>query len=453
MQRYDVVIVGKGSSKYIISRSAQKYEKIAVIDKPPIGGTCMNFGCIPTKTLIYPADRIRDIRNSTKLGIDGQIREPDLIKQLEQIRKQRAAHRKKQKEYIARHKNIDYYSGAGYFIDKYTLAVKGEQITADKIFLGNGARPFIPPIRGLKEVDYLTNESILELKQSPESIIIIGGGYIALEYAHLLSAFNIAVTIIERSSKLLSGMEPEISELIEKEVTKYADLYLNTTATKVSSEKPLTIFADRQGKEIKIRGEKLFIATGRKSNADTLNLENTDIEIDEKGYIKTNDYLATTQKNVWAIGDINGRDMLKHVANRESKIAWYNATNRNKKQMQYHAIPKVIFTHPEIGSIGLTEKQARKDYNILIGKAEFDSVRKGSIMEDNRGIVKAVVNKSDRRLLGFHIIGPHASILLQEAALVIANGEKVDYIMNSIHTFPALSEIVLKPFLNLKEPE
>ncbi|MCF7886263.1 MAG: dihydrolipoyl dehydrogenase [Candidatus Marinimicrobia bacterium] len=453
MKHYDVVVVGKGASQYIISKAAQKYDEIAVIDSPPIGGTCMNFGCIPTKTLVYPADRIRDIVNSDQLGIDADMKDANFIEQLKKVRKARQKNRQSQQEYLDQTVNIDYYSGEGYFTDKYTLEVKGQKLSGDKIFLANGARPFIPPIRGVEDIDYLTNESILELTQKPKSIIIVGGGYISLEYAHILSAFGIDITVLERQDRLMSNMEPEISKLLEKEVRKFADLRLNTTAREISSGDGITVIADSPEGQRKIQGERLFLATGRKSNADTLNLENTNIKVDEREYIKVNRYLETDQKKVWAIGDIIGKDMLKHIANHEARIAWHNANNPEKKEMRYHASPKVIFTHPEIGSVGLTEKQARKGHSILIGKARFNSVRKGSIMKDYKGFVKVIVNKKDRKLLGFHIIGPQASILLQEAALVIANRGKIDYIINSIHTFPALSEIVLKPLLNLEEPE
>lgn len=453
MTHYDVIVVGKGSSKYVISKAADKYNKVAVIDKPPVGGTCMNFGCIPTKTLVYPANRIRAINNSIKIGIKANIESTDFIAHLEQVRADREKHRQSQLNFLNQTENIDYYPGEGHFLEENTLAVNGRKLSGDKIFLANGTRPLIPPIQGLKETDYLTNESILELTQKPESIIIIGGGYISLEYAHILSAFGIKVTILERRSRLMSSLEPEISEIVEQEVNKFADLYLATEAREVFTDGGITITAESQGDTIKIKGERVFLATGRKSNADTLKLENTAIEVNDRGFIKVNKYLKTNQENVWAFGDINGKEMLKHIANQEARIAWHNAINNKKKEMHYHASPKALFTHPEIASVGLTEQEARKDHSILLGKAKFKSVRKGAIMKDYNGMVKAVVDKDNRKLLGFHIVGPHASILLQEAATVIANRAKIDFIIESIHTFPALPEIILKPLLNLEEPD
>ena len=453
MRSYDVIVVGKGSSRYVIAKAAHKYNDVAVIDDPPIGGTCMNFGCLPTKSLIYPADRIRDIYQSQKLNIDAEVLATNFSDHLAKVRKDREKKRQQQKSFLTRNSNIYYFPGKGHFIDKETLKVNGKKLKGEKIFLANGTRPLIPPIKGLENIDYLTNRSILELKQKPESMIIIGGGYIALEYAHLLSAYGIDITIIEMMNQLLPSMEPEISKKIEEEVQNFADLHLGTTASEVIQNGDIEVKIENNIQQRSIQAESLFIATGRKSNADTLNLEKTDIETDADGFIKVNKYLETNQENVWAWGDVIGKEMFKHTANQEARIAWYNATNLEKKEMQYHASPKVVFTHPEIGSVGLTEAEAQQNHSILIGKAKFEGVEKGSIMKDYSGVVKAVVNKSDRRLLGFHVIGPHASILLQEAAVVIANRETVDFIINSTHTFPSLSEIVLKPLLHLKEPK
>src|SRR6056297_390734 len=244
MKNYDIAVIGKGASSYIINQAAEIDLRVAVIDRPPIGGTCMNFGCIPSKTLIYPADRIRAIKNSDILGIEAKIEKANFIDQLEKVRQERAKHRQSQKQFLSQNKNIDYYSGEGYFIDKYTLEVEGKRLTGDKIFLANGARPFIPPIRGIDKVDYLTNESILELTTKPESIVIIGGGYISLEYAHILSAFDIEVTILERQAALMSRLEPEISELLQAKVEQYTNLYLGTSAQELIPEDGVTVLAE-----------------------------------------------------------------------------------------------------------------------------------------------------------------------------------------------------------------
>jgi len=452
MKNYDVLIIGKGSSGYIMNQAANEDLKVALIDRPPIGGTCMNFGCIPSKTLIYPANLIRSLHSTSVRGIQKSHIKTDFIVTMNKIRKNREKSRESQYSHINKLSKVDYYSGEAHFIDNNIIEVNSIELSAEKIFIANGARPFIPPIKGLNDVDYLTNETVLELTNKPETMIIIGGGYIALEFAHFLAAFGVKVTIIQRSSKLLSRLEPEISERLEKEVKTYTKLLLNTEAVEVKdkSGKVEVVVENDEEKQI-LQADKVFVAAGRKSNADTLSLENTSIQTNKRGYIKVNKFFETEQKNVWAIGDINGKYMFKHVANLENRIAWYNATHKNSKSMDYSAVPYALYSFPEIASVGLTEKKAKKKHNILVGKSEYKQVVKGSIMDDHHGFVKAIVEKDTNKLLGFHIIGPHASILIQEAVNVVANNESIDFITNSIHTFPSLSEIILKPLLNLEE--
>ncbi|MBS3740671.1 MAG: dihydrolipoyl dehydrogenase [Candidatus Cloacimonetes bacterium] len=451
MRNYDVAIIGKGASGYIMEKAAEEGYKVALIDKPPIGGTCMNFGCIPSKTLIYPANLIRSIQSTSNIGIDKAEIKTEFSAIMNEIRENRGRGRKNQKKNIENISNVDYYPGEAHFIDKKTIEVNDIELRADKIFIVNGARPFIPPIKGLEDVNFLTNESILELKNKPDSIIIIGGGYISLEFAHFLSAFGVEVTIIQRSNKLLSRLEPEISERLEKEVKTYTNLLLNTEAVEVKNKSgKVEVLVEIDEEKQTLQADKVFVAAGRKSNADTLSLENTSIETNKRGYIKVNKFLETDQKNVWATGDINGKYMFKHVANKESRIAWYNANHENKKSMDYSAVPYALYCHPEVASVGLTEKEARKEHELLIGESEYNNVVKGRIMDEHHGFVKAIVDKETRKLLGSHIIGPHASILIQETVNVVANNKSINFITNSIHTFPSLSEIILKPLINLK---
>jgi len=451
MKKYDVLIIGKGSSGHIMDKAAVQGLKVALIDKPPIGGTCMNFGCIPSKSLIYPADLIRSLQSTSAPGIENVRIETDFSSIMNKIKKNREKNRKSQKKHLDNLSNVDYYAGEAHFIDEKTIKVNDIELTADKIFLANGAHPFIPPIKGLENVDYLTNASILELKNKPKKIIIIGGGYIALEFAHFLSAFGVEVTIMERSEKLLKKLEPELSERLEPEVRKYANLHLNTEAVEVKENNgKVEVITENEEKQETLQADKILVAVGRKSNADSLDLEHTSIHTDERGYIKVNKFLETNQKNVWAIGDINGKYMFKHVANLESRIAWYNATHQDSKSMDYSAVPYALYCFPEIASVGLTEKEAQKKYDIQVGESEYKQVVKGSIIDAHNGFVKAIVEKKSRRLLGFHIIGPYASILIQEAVNVVANNETIVFITNSIHTFPSLSEIILKPLVNLK---
>jgi dihydrolipoamide dehydrogenase len=206
------------------------------------------------------------------------------------------------------------------------------------------------------------------------------------------------------------------------------------------------------GEEREFTAEKVMIAAGRRSNADLLKVENTGVETDERGFVKANEYLETSKENIWALGDAIGKQMFRHAANREAVFAWHNTIHENKIKMDYRATPHAVFSHPQIASVGLTEEQARKDHDILVGKAKYSDVAKGAAMMEEESFAKAIVEKDTGKILGFHIIGPHAPILIQEVINAMASESTVNYIANGMHIHPALSELILTTFGNLREP-
>jgi dihydrolipoamide dehydrogenase len=334
------------------------------------------------------------------------------------------------------------------------MKIAGTEIKAEKIFLGSGARPFIPPIKGVDALPYLTNENVFELEEKPRDMIIIGGGYVAVEFAHFFSAVGTKVTMFQRGDRLIPGAEPEISDLLKRQLEKRMNIYLNTEVLEVHQQGTTVTVRGREdvsGKEILASAEKIFIAAGRQSNADLLKVENTGVKTDERGYIQVNEYLETSKKNIWAFGDAIGKAMFKHVANEEAVIAWRNAFHEKKKKMDYHAIPYAIFTYPEIAAVGLTEVEAKKHHQILVGKAHYADVAKGDAMMEYDGFTKAIVEKQTGKILGFHIIGPYAPILIQEVINVMALDGNIAFLAHGMHIHPALPELILKTLGNLKE--
>ncbi len=313
----------------------------------------------------------------------------------------------------------------------------------------------IPHIKGLEEVDYLTNESVLQLKNWPESITIIGGGYIATEFAHFLSAMGTDVTIIQRGSRLVPNEEPEISELLRREMEKRMRVQINTEAVEVRSEDgAITVVGkeEKTGTTVEFTSERMMVAAGRRSNADLLKVDKTGVKTDERGYIVVNGNLETSKNGIWAIGDATGREMFRHVANNEAEIAWHNSMAETKAEMDYSATPHAVFTYPQIASVGLREAEARKaGGEILVGKAMYSEVAKGSAMMEEEAFAKAIVDKESLRILGFHIIGPSAAILIQEVVNTMANQGDIYSIANGMHIHPALSEVVVAALGNLEE--
>lgn len=456
MKRYDVLVIGSGAGMGIASDALSNGFKVAVVDKGPLGGTCLNLGCIPSKLLIFPADRVAEIENSKKLGVEADITKIRFREIMERMRSSIAEDREQMREGIKQTKNLDFYGETGYFVDDYTIEVSGKKIIGEKIFIAAGARPLIPNVKGLDKIDYLTNESILEINQLPKSVVILGGGYIACEFGHFLAGMGSDVTIIQRNSRLVANEEPEVSELLLKEMSKRMKIYTNTEVIEVVTDGGLVkvIGKDRtSGKTIEVTSEKVLVAGGRIPNSDLLKVGNTGVETDSRGYIKVNEYLETSKENIWAFGDVIGKYMFRHSANKEASYAWHNSLHGKKIPMDYTAIPHAVFSYPEIASVGMNESEAKKKHKILVGYANYNSVAKGIAMLEDKTFAKAIVDQETNKILGFHIIGPYASILIQEVINVMANNMDIRAIFKGIHIHPALTELIPSTLGNLMEPE
>ncbi len=453
MKEYDVIVIGSGSGAIIAERALAAGLEVALIDKGPLGGTCLNLGCIPSKMLIYPADVIVRIKEGQKLGITAEVTSIDFKAIMNRMRKTVQEDQNYMREGISHTKNLDFYETESHFTEDYTLNVRAEKIKGTKIFIASGARPLIPPIKGLDQVPYLTNETLLHLTELPQSMIIIGGGYIACEYGHFLSVMGTEVTILQRGERLVPNEEPEISSLLKREMQKRMNIHTNTEVTEVKKNNLYTVTGkDRKtGEQTEFATHSILVAAGRKSNADLLKVENTGITTNEKGYIIVNEYLETSKENVWAFGDAIGREMFRHVANKEADIAWHNSFHGEKVKMDYSASPHAIFSHPQIASVGMTEEQAKKNHEIVVGIARYTDVAKGIAMMEE-GFAKAIVEKDTWKILGFHIIGPHAPELIQEVINAMASGG-IDLIAGGMHIHPALPELIVAALGRLREPE
>ncbi|MBD3360329.1 dihydrolipoyl dehydrogenase [Candidatus Peregrinibacteria bacterium] len=451
MKKYDVIVIGSGSGMNVVDEALRKKLKVALIEKGPLGGTCLNVGCIPSKMLVYPADRIMEIKEAKKLGIKAAITNIDFKKIMQRMHKVVNEGREQMKKEIKNIKKLDFYTEEGKFTDEYTLEVEGKKIKGNKIFIACGARPFIPPIKGIDKIDYYTNENILNIEKPPKEMIIIGGGYISVEYAHFFSAVGTKITILQSDKMLVPHLEPEIAGLLEKELKKRTEIRTGTKAVEVKKEGKhyLVTGEKKSGKKKSFKTEKIMVATGRKPNTDILQIKNTGVKTDEKGFIKTNKYLETNKKNIWAFGDVTGKQMFTHVANKEAEIAWKNASSKRKEKMDYSAIPFAVFTWPQIASVGITEKEAEEKYdNIITGKAYYSDIAKGDAMVEKKGFAKAMATKTNK-LLGFHVIGPHAPILIQEVTNSIAT-KSLKPISKGLHIHPALTELITATLNNIQ---
>ncbi len=463
MREYDLIAIGSGSAMNIVSAVIQEnpHMKIAVIDKDEPGGICLTRGCIPSKILLYPAELVRTVGRAGEFGVEIDIRKIDFEKVMERMRTLIGGDINMIRQGLSHSENMDYYPAIAEFVGPYRLKVGDETITSKMIFLCTGSKPIIPPIKGLDKVGYLTSDTVLKMNRLPESIAIVGGGYIAAEYGHFFSAMGSKVTVIGRNPQFLKQEEPEVSALAKKELEKHMTILTNhevREAEKTSMGKKRLVAVNREnGEKAVITADEILIATGRGPNTDVLHPERGGVETDKRGWITVNEYMETSQPNIWAFGDANGRQLFKHAANYESIIVYYNAILNKKVKVDYHAIPHAVFTYPEIGSVGLREKEAIEKYGkdkVLIGIYRYEDTAKGEAMGVKDYFVKVIVEKETIKILGAHIIGPYASVLIQEIInLMYTPEQSAEPIINGMHIHPALNEVVERAFRSLMPPD
>ncbi len=427
--------------------------KIAVIDKDEPGGICLTRGCIPSKILLYPAELVRKIEEANKLGISTQIKKVDFGFIMNRMRRIIYEDIDAIRRGLSSLENIDYYPAAAEFVSPYTLKVEGETIHSQMIFLCTGSKIIIPVIKGIETISYFTSDSVLKLTALPPSVIIVGGGYIAAEYGHFLASMGSKVTIIGRNPQFVPDEEPEISTVLSNELSKHLTLITNNEVQEfaVTSNGKKVIAKDRgTGSVREFEASEIMIACGRGPLNDVLHPERAGIRTTKGGWIEVNEYLETSQPNVWAFGDADGRYLFKHVANYESQIIYYNAVLKKKVKVDYHAIPHAVFTYPEIGSVGLIEQEAVAQFGkdkIMIGYYKYENTAKGNAMYVKDYFVKVVLEADTFKILGAHIVGPEASILIQEIINVMYTEEQSGHVVNSaIHIHPALNEVVQRAF-------
>lgn len=449
MKNYDLIVIGAGSGLDVADAAAVNYGwKVALVEKGPLGGTCLNRGCIPSKIIIHAADVAEIIREAWKFGIKAEIKEIDFAAVT-----RRASlfvdHESKQiDEAIKKEGKIALYKNDAEFIAPRTLKVGNETISGERILIAAGARSFIPPIFGLDKVDYLTSTEALRVTVQPKSMIIVGGGYIAAELGHFYGALGTEITIIQRGTLLINREDGDVAKKFTEVFSKKYKVLLDSAAKKVEKKGNVyTVTVVNSKKEEKvITAEALLIAVGIKPNSDLLKLEKTDVKVNARGNIEVNEFMETTAADIWALGDIVGKAPFKHGANFEAKHVFWNIKGDKKYAVDYLVMPHAIFTSPQIAGVGLTEAQAReKGIEYAVRRSEYKNSGMGKALEEEDGFVKFIISPKQKKILGCHILGPDAATLIHEVivAMKAAAGD-ISAIKNSIHIHPALSEVILR---------
>ncbi len=449
---FDAIVIGAGSGLVISSQAIGLGLKVAIVEKGPFGGTCLNRGCIPSKMLIHSADVIETVRNSALFGINAKVAGISW----NSIQKRVWGEVGKEARAIERGnkniKNVAVYKGSAEFAGKKLIKIGNNLITAKKIFICAGTRPSTPKIKGLDKVEFYTSDDVMKLKKQPKSMIILGGGYISAELGHFFSSLGTNVTLVARSERLLANEDEEVSVAFTKSVSKKYRVLLKANVIEAYQRGgKITLVVEQKGVRKKAAGDVLLIAAGRVPNTDVLRVKKAGVKLDEKGYIKVNSYMETNVPGIWAIGDIAGIYMFKHSANLEAVYCANNAFNPSSKiKVDYSAMPHAIFTSPQIAGVGMTEQELKaKKIKYAVGKYNYIDTGMGSAIEDREGFVKVLVEPKTKQILGCHIIGAHASTLIHEVVVAMKSKLGVKGILNAVHVHPALSEVVQRAFGNV----
>jgi dihydrolipoamide dehydrogenase len=455
MKKYDLIVIGTGAGMNVAANAANQGMHVAVVDSGPLGGTCLNRGCIPSKVLLYPADVIRTLQEASRIGVHATLDRVDYDLIVERMWKIVLDGRHEIERGVAHSDAIDFYNKVGTFVSDYTLEVGTRKIRSKKIVIASGGRPTIPPLEGLDETGYLTSATLFDLPQPPKSLIIVGGGTIAVEFAHFFSAIGTQVTLVGRNPRLLPREEPEISALLEREMSRYMAIHTNHEALHAHSADGLKIITARDrvtGQTHTFTGHEILIAAGRRSNADLLKPERTGVETDERGWITVDPYLQTTKPGIYAMGDAINHHQYRHTANYHASLVWQNAFHELRVAIDEHAVPHAVFTHPQIAAAGLTQAEAEQAYDeVLVGIKPYIDVAKGWAIGEEDAFFKVIVENGTGRILGAHAIGPHAAMLVQQLVYVMHADEGTYLPLARAQTIhPALSEVVVGALGNLQ---
>lgn len=444
-----IAVLGAGPGGYVAAiRAAQLGAEVTVIEAGEVGGTCLNWGCIPTKTLIASAELLHKTRNADTYGLllQGSV-SPDIGKIVE--RKNRVVSTQvKGIRGLFKSWGISLIEGRGVLTSLHTIHVTlkdgtSSDINADRIIIATGSRPAQIPVFPFDGEKILSSDHAVNPDSIPDSLLIIGAGVIGCEFAFIYRSFGSDVTMVEMMPHAVSTEDEEISELLERELKKNRiKLLTDTSVQKVETGGSGVTVTLSNGKSVE--AQKVLVSIGRAINSENIGLEDIGVQKGKRGEIIVNSRMQTSVADIYAIGDAVGGIMLAHLASKEGIVAAENATGGNS-EINYQVVPAAIFTSPEIASVGLREKQAaEKGLKYKVGRFQYRGLGKAHAMGEIAGLFKIIADEATDRILGAHIIGPHASDLIHEAALAMGKGLTARDIAHTIHAHPTLAEGVME---------
>lgn len=444
----DLLVVGAGPGGYTAAiRAAQKGLDVVLVDKEKIGGVCLNRGCIPAKSLIHAAGFQEDIRHWDDIGIHTDDLDVD-FEEIQEWKNEVIERLDNGVEQLLEAQGVEYKKGKAFFQDSNTVRIEmehnAETVNFENAIIATGSQPVELPGFEFEKDKVISSRELLDLEEVPDEIVVIGGGYIGMEAVTKFCKFGSTVKVVEVRNRVLANFDEELVSEIQEVSGCYNDeIYTNTEAKELGyREGKAVVIADQEGEQIEIEGDYVLVAAGRtvSPTLEGLNIDNTDIELDENGFVKTDQQMKTTDSNVYAIGDIAGQPMLAHKAYREGKVA-AEAVAGEPAAFDNQHIPKVAYTDPEIAVVGLGPEKAREQYeDIKIGKFPFSASGRALTTNQENGFIR-VVASGENKILGVQILGPRASDIIAEATLALEMQAYLDDIANTIHAHPTFPEV------------
>lgn len=443
---YDLIVLGGGMAGLPVAlKSAHHGLETALVEQNLLGGTCLNRGCIPTKTMIRSAEVANLARRADEFGIeiDNEVR-TDMDAVVERQQRVVESIRKGAYSNVEDADGLDLIEGRGVFKSPTELSVGDRTLTADRIVLNTGTRPVEPPIDGLDEVDTLDSTSALEVTKLPEHLAVIGGGYVGCEFAQMYARFGADVTVFQRGDRLLPAEDPDVSEVIENAFksegigvrTGMAVEELESTASGTR-----VIVSDDDTDDITV--SHVLVAAGRRANTDGINIEDAGVELDDRGFVEVDERFQTSADSVYAVGDVSGPPMFTHSARDDADLLYRHLVHGEEIDATDRIVPHAVFTDPQVGHVGLTEREAEKQgYEVAVGQSDYAEQGKPKALGETEGFVKLVTDADTGELLGGHIVGEQGAEIVHELALAMELGATAEDVADTIHIHPTLPEVI-----------
>ena len=448
IETFDLIIVGAGSGNMIPVPEMDAW-RLAIVEPDKFGGTCLNRGCIPSKMLLYGAEVAEMARHGARLGVHHTLERVDwqrlvgrVWEKIDPIAEAGAQYRRSQP-------HVTVYDAPARFVAPRVLETGAHRITAERIVLGAGGRPVVPDVPGLESTPYHTSDTIMRLETQPRSLLIVGGGYIGVEMAHFFGSLGTHVTITDHGGTLIKRQDDDVARAFTRIYEQRFDVLLHARVRSVSPQGGHVVArVDVAGAPRTVTVDTVLFASGRRPNSDRLNVAAAGIEVDARGRVLTDAGMETSVPGIFAFGDLASRYPLKHIANAEARGIAQHLLGGAKQPVDYDGVPNAVFSAPQVASVGVTERDAvQQGRPYMTARRRYADTAYGWAMEDTDSFVKLIADPDSRLLLGAHIMGPHASLLIQPLVQGMKYGQTVDDMARTIYIHPALTEVVEQALL------